>query len=89
MVYAQNDSAATRGATTGASIKISAGGGTFQFSDSRGNTDRPLQVFYHRPDGWTINSPIVFIMHGVNREAARYCNDWTYLAKKYNVFPIV
>ncbi len=48
----------------------------FTFHDSRGNADRPITVRYHMPDGYTPETPIVFVMHGNSRAGERYFNDW-------------
>lgn len=48
----------------------------FTFHDTRGNTDRPITVRYHMPDGYTPETPIVFVIHGNSRAGERYFNDW-------------
>lgn len=48
----------------------------FTFHDSRGNADRPFTVRYHMPEGYTPETPIVFVMHGNSRTGERYFNDW-------------
>ena len=63
---------------------VTVGNGTFEFVDAKempigrsrsGSTDQRA---------WTVNSAIVFVMHGVHRDAERYCHDWTDLADKGN-----
>lgn len=53
-----------------------AGSHEFTFHDSRGNADRPITVRYHMPDGYTPETPIVFVMHGASRTGQRYFDDW-------------
>ena len=48
----------------------------FTFHDARGNADRPITVRYHMPDGYTPETPIVFVMHGASRTGQRYFDDW-------------
>lgn len=48
----------------------------FTFHDARGNADRPITVRYHMPDGYTPDTPIVFVMHGASRTGQRYFEDW-------------
>ena len=52
------------------------GSGQFTFHDARGNSDRPITVRYHMPDGYTPETPIVFVMHGASRTGQRYFDDW-------------
>ncbi len=37
-----------------------------------------------RPQKLNQDSPIVFVKHGVNRDAQRYLNDWIPYAEQYN-----
>jgi len=55
---------------------IQSGSGQFTFRDARGNADRPITVRYHMPDGYTPETPIVFVMHGASRAGQRYFDDW-------------
>ena len=48
----------------------------FTFHDTRGNADRPITVRYHMPEGYTPETPIVFVMHGASRTGQRYFDDW-------------
>ena len=71
-----------------ASNTIGNGDGNFLFTDMQGNADRPLRVWYHKPAACTNNSPIVIVMHGVNRDADRYAREWSPLAEKGNFIVI-
>lgn len=55
---------------------LQSGSGRFTFHDARGNADRPITVRYHLPDGYTPETPIVFVMHGASRTGQRYFDDW-------------
>jgi pimeloyl-ACP methyl ester carboxylesterase len=37
---------------------------------------RPLTVWCHKPEGWRPSSPVVFVMHGIKRNARRYRDTW-------------
>ena len=39
-----------------------------------------LPVFYQLPDRVMPQTPVVFVMHGVNRDADRYRDEWAALA---------
>ena len=43
------------------------------FCDTR---DRPITVWYHRPQGYRADSPVLFILHGVKRNAKEYLDFW-------------
>ncbi len=55
--------------------RLSEGIGSFKFVDT-GGEGKILRVWYYLPHLLTPNSPIVFVMHGVHRDADRYCRDW-------------
>ena len=55
-------------------------------------TDWPgpeIAVHLFVPDELKADTPIVFVMHGWSREAKRYFNDWTALAKEQNFVVVV
>ncbi len=70
--------------TQGTRPDLATGPGNFTFIDERGNADRPITVWYYRPQKLRKDSPILFVMHGVNRDAQRYCNNWTNYAQEHN-----
>ncbi len=61
----------------------------FTFHDARGNADRPITVRYHMPDGYTPDTPIVFVMHGASRTGQRYFEDWEPLAVTHGFLLVV
>jgi pimeloyl-ACP methyl ester carboxylesterase len=56
--------------------QLAAGPGSFEFVDPDGNPDRPVTVWYFRPEQLRATDPIVFVMHGVNRNGQDYRNSW-------------
>ena len=62
---------------------IGTGAGSFRFADDRDNAGGPLTVWYHRPPGLSDTAPIVFVMHGVKRDAANYRDNWTVAAERF------
>lgn len=54
-------------------MTIARGSGDFDF---HWRDDTTLRVFYHRPAKWGPSSPILFVMHGVKRNADDYRDDW-------------
>ncbi|WP_296716650.1 hypothetical protein [Erythrobacter sp.] len=48
-----------------------------------------LPVWYQLPDKVTAETPVVFVMHGVNRDADRYRDEWADLARRHDFIVIV
>lgn len=48
-----------------------------------------LRVFLLRPKGAGDNAPVVFVMHGVKRDADRYFDEWRPLADRYGFVLVV
>jgi poly(3-hydroxybutyrate) depolymerase len=48
-----------------------------------------LPVWYQLPDQVTPDTPVVFVMHGVNRDADRYRDEWADLARMHEFIVIV
>ena len=60
--------------------------GRFVFSGWEGP---PLPVYYQLPDNIGPGTPVVFVMHGVNRDADRYRDEWAALARRHGFIAIV
>lgn len=71
---------------TNSYAQISVGANSFIFSDK----DREIKVWYYNPS--TIinkNSPIVFVIHGVERNAENYRDTWIQYAREKNFLLVV
>jgi poly(3-hydroxybutyrate) depolymerase len=76
---------ATQSAANGAAqSQLTVGAGDFEFSDNTGYGVRSIRVYYYRPQALTSESPIVFVMHGVHRDAQRYMREWIPYALQRN-----
>jgi len=60
----------------------------FQFVDAKGRPDRPLDVYTYRPKRCDAKCPIVFVMHGVKRNASDYRDYWELIADKYQLLVV-
>ena len=60
--------------------------GRFVFSGWDGP---PLPVYYQLPDTVIADTQVVFVMHGVNRDADRYRDEWAMLAKRFGFIAVV
>jgi hypothetical protein len=59
-----------------ASENLKTGSGSFIFNEECGNKNKPLTVWYYYPQGSTINSPILFAIHGSGRKGKGMRNVW-------------
>ena len=49
----------------------------------------PLRVWFHIPDNYQASTTIVFVMHGVGRDADRYYDEWQALAEQHSFVLLV
>jgi poly(3-hydroxybutyrate) depolymerase len=59
--------------------------GNFPFSSG----GHQLTVWYYRPATATADAPVVFVIHGVGRNAEEYLNDWIEFAARKNFLLVV
>jgi len=67
---------------------LSTGKNVYQFAEKTGVNDDPINVYYYRSKNWTKGDAIAFVLHGTNRDAERYLDDWTSYADKNNVLVV-
>lgn len=48
-----------------------------------------LNVWAYKPSGYNEDSTVLMVMHGTNRDADRYRDEWSKHAEKYNILLIV
>ncbi|MDJ0578806.1 hypothetical protein [Crocosphaera sp.] len=74
------------------SIKITQlipGKGKFIFTDYQGNLEKPITVWSYFPLNLTKVTPIVFVLHGVERNAREYRDVWINYAKQNDFILLV
>ncbi|NJM25702.1 MAG: alpha/beta hydrolase, partial [Bacteroidia bacterium] len=49
----------------------------------------PLRAFVFRPENAADDAPVIFVMHGVKRDADRYFAEWRPLASRYGFVIVV
>ncbi|HEX2725466.1 MAG TPA: alpha/beta hydrolase [Beijerinckiaceae bacterium] len=54
-----------------------------------GANDDPMRVFVYRPARWTRDDRIVIVMHGRERDADRYRDEWQPHAEEHNLLLVV
>ena len=61
---------------------FSTGSGRFTFTDQKGDPEKPIRVWYFKPSKYTDSSPILFVMHGMQRNAEEYRDQWVKYAEQ-------
>lgn len=55
----------------------------FDRAEPAGTTAARQRVFFHRPATWRADGRVVFVMHGLNRDADRYRDEWVGIADRH------
>jgi len=61
----------------------SADTGVFERTEPAGASAEAQRVFFHRPANWAPNGRIVMVLHGLERNASTYRDDWIVQADHY------
>ena len=67
---------------------IRSGDGYFTYTETTLTKSRPVKVYYYKPRRLKADSPVMIIMHGMNRNADAYRDVWIDYAKKTNTLII-
>ncbi len=71
-------------------FELQRGGGTFEFLTPAGATSESVTVHYRIPAlGEISEMPVLFVLHGAERNAASYANDWDALAAMHQMMVFV
>ncbi|ORU00079.1 hypothetical protein D081_1173 [Anaerovibrio sp. JC8] len=62
------------------------GESVYDMEESTGATNAPISIYCYRAASWTAGRPIVFVFHGMNRNADDYRAGWESLAEKDGLF---
>lgn len=69
--------------------RLQPGAGRFVYEDTQANPGKPLPVWYYRPARVGTEAPVVFVMHGVNRNASAYREQWQLYAEEHGFILVV
>lgn len=72
--------------STNANKDITTGSGNFDFSFG---DDQKIDVYYHLPENQDKTLPVLFVMHGTNRDADRYRDEWAKIAEEQQILVVV
>lgn len=76
-------------ATVRAQGSLAAGSGRVEIAEAAGATAAPMPVWYHRPSGWAPAGKVLVVMHGLQRDADRYRDEWRPLADRHGALLLV
>ncbi len=65
------------------------GSGSFTFTDQKGDPEKPISVWYFKPPQYSGSRPVLFVMHGMQRNAQEYRDQWISYARQYGVLLVV
>ena len=68
---------------------INSGEGFFYFKDKTISEASAMRVYYYKPKGFTVDSPIVFLMHGADRKVEHIPKEAAQYLEKYNILLIL
>lgn len=60
------------------------GAGDFTMAEVTGASQDDLKVFYYRPPAWSVDRPILIVLHGLKRNADEYRDAWIKNAEDQN-----
>lgn len=66
-------------------IKLAPGAGRFEFPQA----GKIVPVWYYLPEKANAETPVLVVMHGVNRDADRYRNEWMPHAQRHGLLLLV
>ena len=65
-----------------AAAHLPPGSGRIAVAEPGGATREAMPVWFHRPAAWDEGGRVVVVMHGLNRDAGRYRDEWAPRAER-------
>lgn len=65
----------------GPAAALESGSGSYQVEDAE--TGKTMTVWYFKPDGFSAETPVVFVLHGTSRTPKNYRDHWQTYAQRY------
>lgn len=65
------------------------GKGNFEYKNYELLQDKTINIYYYNPSEDPSGLPILFVMHGTNRNADDYRDNWVDLARKHQILVVV
>jgi len=73
----------------GAGGSVTSGPGVVEIPVRIAGERQSMRIYYFKPHRYHADRPVVFVMHGVKRNAGDYLNAWKELAQLYNLLVVV
>jgi poly(3-hydroxybutyrate) depolymerase len=70
-------------------VALAPGAGKFLFEDQVAKSSAPITVWTYRPRQMTGTPPVLFVMHGVQRDGERYRDEWQRYAEREGALLLV
>ena len=67
--------------SAGQAFALESGSGSYQVEDAE--TGKTITVWYFKPDGFSAETPVVFVLHGMSRTPKNYRDHWRTYAQRY------
>ena len=61
------------------------GSGNFLIAGGAGHEDELIAVFYHRPESFAPDSPVLVVLPGAGRDAAEYRDAWVEASERHGI----
>ena len=68
---------------------LAPGSGRIEVAEPTGATPGPMPVWFHRPAGWTQAGKVGVVLHGLQRDADRYRDEWRALSDRHGFLLLV
>ncbi|CAM4084692.1 Alpha/beta hydrolase [Bordetella tumbae] len=59
---------------------LASGAGEYEFRNT--DTGQPVHVYYFKPEGYSADTPVVVLLHGIKRNAQTYRDGWIDIARQ-------
>ncbi len=66
-------------------VNIQTGSGEFLIEGGKGNTDKVIKIYYHKPKNYTPESRVLMVIPGAGRNGDSYRDAWIEESEKYGV----
>lgn len=66
-------------------LALNPGSGNYLLQGRPTGSDKTIRVFYHKPEGFHVDSPILLVIPGAGRNAWSYRDNWISTSERYGV----
>lgn len=66
-------------------IKIEEGSGEFLMEGGLGHKEKTIRIYYHKPENFAADSPILLVIPGSGRDGDEYRDSWIEASEKHRV----